>query len=510
MSVYSQARFKRALKYFIGGRLIQSAAFAILLFWLVRLLDAVEYGQYMTLLALVELLVPLTSLGLIELVQRYVPELVQRVTRQSLARFCYVMLAVRSAVLILATALLWWQWHWVCDVLQLGPPDGQIATIFAVMAAAVIGFRFVSDMLEALLEQGRSQLIRAFMPVGRLIGIAGLVAMGHDIDLLTVLVVELATTVICLLMSLWALRQCIRQLPASGDGGVAYACMLPYARHMALATWLNAAGSPWIHRLIIAAMLGMEAAGLFGFLQQLMQLVGRYLPATLLASVIRPMLISRYVASRDIRVLDAGTGLLWKVNLIILACACAITAVGGDALVALASGDKYQDAGMILLVLMLTLIFNAQRQMLEMVMQIIEWSQQISRLALLGMLSTLLLALGSSAGIEFAVSGLIVGAVLWNVVAMTVLSRYGMLPRLDWGGGVRVLLLTFVIAIIAWWMGLAMDNTILISGVIPIIYLVGMLVIRPLQTRDVQLLVKVAQRSEPIVMRFARVNKDVI
>ena len=68
--------------------------------WLVRLLIPADYGAYMVLWGMVEMMMPLSSLGMLEAVRRFLPELAARGAPGVLIRFVRWMTLIRLAIFV--------------------------------------------------------------------------------------------------------------------------------------------------------------------------------------------------------------------------------------------------------------------------------------------------------------------------------------------------------------------------------------------------------------------------
>ena len=221
-------------------------------------------------------------------------------------------------------------------------------------------------------------------------------------------------------------------------------------------------------------------------LQQLLMIVGRYLPAKLLANVIRPMLISRYLAG-EIGVVKQGMALLWKSNLLIIA-ACMVTiSVAGDALITVASSGRFVDAGMVMLIMLLGLGAASQGQLVTMVMQIFPYTRQLKHFSLLSVLTPLAVIAGSHWGLIGVASGIVLSVWLSNSLILLWLNRQAGSMELDWLGILRGLGLAISLAFVGWiiefkfgpWEALAL---------VLLVYIPGMMLVKPLNKLDMALL----------------------
>ena len=430
--LYSGGRFRRAVRAFLVGRAAQGVAFFILTLWLVRALAPADYGAYMALWGMVELLSPLSSLGLLESTRRFLPDLATRGSTRAVRAFVRWTTLARLAILLawaLIIALLWGQiTAWLgFDAIQTGQ-----AWVVVVLVVTVLGLRYTCEMLEGLLEQRWSQLAYALMPMGRLAGLAVLVSMG-SVSLGAVLWVDAVVSLCCLLLAEFFLLQRLHTLPAVGDHTVRLREVAAYAWHMAGANVLQATAGHGALRLIIARLLGLETAGLFAFLQQLVTMVSRYMPAQLLANIIRPMLIARR-AEGESDIVARGLGLMWKSNVLIVMSGVAVLAVAGDALMTFASGGRFTQAGSALLILFVGAGATSQGQVVNMAMQIHDQTRALRTQSLLFLLVPLAAWWGAAWGITAALAGIVVALWLRNVVAMWWMRRHGVAFELDWPG----------------------------------------------------------------------------
>ncbi len=430
---------RRALIHFVTGRIVQAGARMLLVLVLVRLLPLRDYGAYMLLVGLAEMLLQVASFGILPMGRRYLPQMLTTLPAHRLYRFVGLLIGVQMLVLAVISAAIWSTWTLLTPWFGFSARQASVSEIAVPLFLLVPALRFCSELLEALLEQARSQAVRALMPAGRLVGVAALLLLGLEVDLRSVVVVDVAVTVVCLALAWAFLQTSLRKLhAASGDGDIPLGEMLRFAWHMAGADLMSAAASPGAVRLALASTLGVISSGLFAFLQSLERLVLRYLPGVLLSGLVRPMLISRAFRPGGMAVLRAGSGLLFKANLVIVAAGTVAIAVSGDWLVAWASGGKFMGAGLTLLLMFLALSFKAQRFVIEMVMQITGHTATLRATAFIAPVALVLVWLFADRGINVAVCILAAGSVAANGIASLVLTHAVEGYRIDWRGLVTI------------------------------------------------------------------------
>lgn len=432
---YGVARFRRAIYQMIGGRITQAAGNAILLLVLVRLLPVTDYGAYMLLIGLSEMMWHLASFGILSVGQRYLPQMISTLSISKLHRFVLTLALLQMGILSVVTFGLWKYWPVVSPWMGMSTVQAMATKSGLLLFFLVPAFRFISDMQESLLEQGKAQIARALMPIGHVAVIGLLTAFGVSLNLSNIIMLYVAVTAFCLVLSWILLHHSLGSLHNSNaDGEIPVREMLHFAWHMAFVDLNGSTASPGAIRLALAHSLGVYESGLFSFLQSLRRLVERYMPSTLLRGIIRPVLLARAYAPGGMSVVEAGTGFLMKINLLIIAAGSVVIAVGGDELVSWISGGKFPHAGLTLLLMFLALAVTSQRSIIEMLMQITGHTATLRATSLLQPAALLVLWLYAGHGLNVAVLIIAGGTAISNWIAMFVLIRSTGGYHMDWRG----------------------------------------------------------------------------
>jgi hypothetical protein len=196
--------------------------------------------------------------------------------------------------------------------------------------------------------------------------------------------------------------------------------------------------------MVLANSLGIVESGLFAFLQSLQHLVSRYLPGVLLRGLVRPMMISRVNGRRGMDYMEQGAGLLLKANLLIVASAAMVAFIGGDRLVAIASGGRFADTGISLLLMFLVLAVTSQRTVVEMLLQILDQTRVLRATAMLLPMTLAVVWLCADYGLNAAIAASAFGIALANVIGMWQLRLSTERFRIDWWGNGSILLPTLL------------------------------------------------------------------
>ena len=500
-NLYSGKRFRQAIQHFLLGRTAQAIAFFILTLWLVRLLDPADYGAYMVLWGMVEMMVPLSSLGMLEAVRRFLPELATRGAPGVLIKFVHWMTLIRFVIIVSWAALIAVFWLDIAAWIGLSVVQQEATFIAVGLTITITGFRYASEMLECLLEQRWSQFTRALMSLGRLFGVAIIVAFDN-LTLQRLLEIDLAVSLICFLLAEYFLARKLNSLPGIGNLRLSIRDIVTFAWHMTGVNLFRAAASFGALRIIVARTLGLETAGMYAFLQQLLMFVGRYLPANLLANIIRPMLVSRYVDG-EIGVVKQGMALLWKSNILIIAITIAAISVAGNPIITLMSGGRFADADIIVLIMLLSLGATSQGQLVSMVMQIFSYTNRLRYFSVLCLLTPVAVFFGSNWGLLGVAVGIVISEWLQNNLVLFWLNRQAGRIELDWLGALRGLGLILLLVAI----GLAVENQLGSWWALAFVLLTygpGLVLVKPLSHSDKELLSRGLPHGARLFTPFVR------
>ncbi len=430
---YSVHRLRKALLQFGGGRLAQAAARAVLVLALVRILPIADFGAYMLIVGTAELLLQVGSFGILPVTQRYLPQMVPTLPIRKLRRFVSGLVVAQLLVLTVIAALLAHFWGSLTPMFGMTPGQTEATRFAAWLFLVIPAFRFGTELLEAMLAQG--QTARALMVFARAAAVMALVVVKPQVTLVDVLLIDMVVTAFCVVLIWVNVRHTLTSLHSpAASGTLPVREMLRFAGQMALVGPMSAASNPGAVRLVLANGLGLAESGLYAFLQSLERLVSRYLPATLLKNLIRPVLISRFVGKGNSEVLQNGTGLLLKSNLLAVIGGLVVIAVCGDQIVRIMSGGKFHDAGLTLLLLYVNMIATSQRGVQEMVMQITGHTRVLWITSLVSPLALLLVWVFADYGLNVAVLIVTAGSMSANWLAAQALQSRTKWFRVDWRG----------------------------------------------------------------------------
>src|SRR5215212_3617027 len=186
---YSVHRFRKALLQFVGGRIGQAVARAVLVLALVRILPVADYGAYMLIVGTAELLPQVASFGLLPLAQRYLPQMLTTLPLPKLYRFATFLIVAQIAALAVIAFVLWQLWEALAPVFGMNAAQISVTRWAPWLFLVLPAFRFSVEMLEAMLAQG--QTARAVMSFIRAAALLLLIGFKPKVNFTDVLLVDI-------------------------------------------------------------------------------------------------------------------------------------------------------------------------------------------------------------------------------------------------------------------------------------------------------------------------------
>lgn len=452
-SVYSGLALKRAAWNFITGRILSAALTFAILLWLVRLLPLPEYGAYVVLIASAEIGYAVAGLGLPWLTARFVPEYRLNGNGASLAKLCVRLIYWQAAALLCLAALI----AAILDVYL----EWSGLTVHRTAAWLALGLliteglaRFECEgLLSPLMRQGEIRACTVMRQLTFLVAIAVIYLTEH-VSLLAVVAAECGAALLGLTTAHFLLQRHLAVLQHQAGNSEwrepATGALWNVAIRMYVAHLVTLASSPQVFLNIVQRTLGAEASALFGFLRTLYVQFVRYLPATLFFTLIRPKLMSSYV-SGGMQDLASQANLAGKLSLFALMPLILCVVLGGDAFVALLSGNKFASGGMLLLGILLVLVPFSQRQLIETVAVA---SNRVglctlgSGITLLS-LPLMLFLLQIDFGLWAPILAMLAGQLAFNAVVIFGLAETGYQP--DWIGAIKLAASALPAGLVASW-----------------------------------------------------------
>lgn len=491
--------------HFVLGRGGSALAGIGVLMLLVRVMPAAEYGALVAWLAFLEIHYLASGVGLSGIAQRYVPEFrthaalpdLQRLVRRALLLRLVVALPLAVAAGLAAAPL--------ARLFGTALPGTAAGLPFTVLLALLLVtgtmVRYADELLAALLMQGMSQAMALVRNLGKLPWLAVAWWSHGSVSATDMLLLESTLAALTALVALRAMRRGLQRAPAMAPG------VAPMPGYRAPGMWgvclrfyvIQVLGQVYganALKLLVTRILGLEATAVFGFGLALVDMLRNYLPAHLLAGWIRPLLVSRYVATRSVEQLSRLTGLVLKVNLLGVLAFALFFGVAGNVAGAWLSGGRFASMGALLTALMLLVGLQTAHLLLTMVTLTLERANAnllATVLACVGL--PLAAALGGALGLVGVALGLVLAESVWIATVWFGLQRVDVRLALHWPGMVRLALPALPalgLAVLAD-RGLHWPPAVSAVGAV-LLYLVAQFVVRPLSDDERDVIAKFAPR----------------
>lgn len=450
-SPYGGRAAKAGMAAFLAGRgvsaLLTFTAFALA----ARLLPLAEYGRYAAALALMELALALSSGGLEWVASRVLPEARMHAGGRTTARLLLRIAALQGTLVLCTAAVVGLAAPALAELVRMLDATDIFRLAGVLVAVEGLGRLSRDQMLGLLMEQRAgqvAQVLRAGLLVLLLLmhvapGWHG----GPPLDAAGMLWLELtagasalAAGTLLLAHSLWRLRS----VPATQLD------WRPPPRHVLFGlAWHNFAGyllsllyGPQVMTMLVARLLGAEAAAVFGFARAFSDQVRRYLPTDLLQSVVRPVLIAYYTSGHSFAELSVRLGLWLKSSLMALFPLLVFFTAFGEQGMAAIGGVHYAQAWPVVLLLLCGTATIACRRVLELGCNAVLQSDICARAtaALLVTPPLVVLVLYATGKLLPAVALAVAAECIfcWRVARS--LKQRGYMGHWDIQGGVRLLL----------------------------------------------------------------------
>ncbi|GAB2873041.1 hypothetical protein GCM10027277_47890 [Pseudoduganella ginsengisoli] len=366
---YSGRAVKGGMVIFIAGRGLSGVLTFIAFGLAARLLPLAEYGHYAAALAVMEVALAVSTGGLDWVTARLVPD--ARVHASGRATGAAVLrLAALQGMLVAAVACVVYAGaDELARLMKLPAAAPAFHLVAPLVLAEGLGRLARDQMLTVLMAQRAGQMAQ-LLRVGTLLALL-LWTWRQDASLEAAAMLHLELTAaacaavagsLALALVLWRLRT----VPAAdphwqAPGGLRRLAMHTYASYL-----LSLLCGPQVLTMVVARMLGADAAGAFGFARTFADQVRRYLPTDLLQSIVRPTLVAYYSATREFAGLSLRAGLLMKSAAAVLFPLLVFFTAFGDLGMRALGGVRFAPAWPVLVVLLCGAGTTAWRRVVEL------------------------------------------------------------------------------------------------------------------------------------------------
>lgn len=421
---YNSAAIRQSLLHFMLGKGFAAISTLLVLVIIVRELSLPEFGAYTSLHALTLIIGLLSSLGIPQVLHRFLPELRTQQNYRAMYRLLTRGIALRALSYAAFCVLL-------LPVLDLIGSAFKLDSWLAIMPLyLLVGFlrvnaAFTAQALESLLWQRDAQYSLATGAIVKLLMTVYLAA-SDSLNLANFVWAECLSeaTSFCMLflfMSYRWLRDADREM---GDDEVLHQDRDRYLRfagwcYLQNVTSVFYGSAP--NRLFVAYFLSAEFIAVFGVIDRLIDFAKRYEPLHLFIGLIRPVLLSRYSQNRDFDQLVRLGNLILLANFILLFVPFVLLVVAGDELLSLLSDGKYVDVKWIAAAFYLALMITSVTNLLDVLVKAVEHNR-VYMFANVLLSGSLLLAIPLIATLDLW--AVMIANVVGLACSLTIVNRY--------------------------------------------------------------------------------------
>jgi len=424
---YGLAAVSRSLQHFLLGKGVAMICAFGVLFLLARLLDTPAYAFYVSLQAVVLLIGRVSGLGLQKAMLRYLPELRATGNHFGAYRLLWRGTLLRATLLALATGAA------LLALPLLGRAFGLEQWLWLVPWYLLLGWlrlinQWIAAMLESFLWQKQAQYPVA---AGALLRLGGVLLLGTDLDLQSLLLVELVAEAVVALLLIHGWRARRRADPERCDGDWQWwtdnrSRVLRFGFWAFLQNQCGLFYGSAPNRLVAAHLLPSAEVALFGLADNLINLVRRFMPTQLFIGLIRPVALARFSTRGKFSQVAWVAGLAFRLNLALLTLGAALMISVGEPLFDWLTGGKYPAAAWLVAGLLALTAVEGLRAMVELMAQAVEGNQSLFVSNLIQSASLLLaIPLVPVIGLWALVGANILGTLLANLWLLVRLRRDG-------------------------------------------------------------------------------------
>lgn len=459
---YSVQRTLKNALHFLIGKGFSALCTAFLLGFIVRFLPVQEYGYYVSAIATLETGFGLSSLGLNWVIVRYTPYFFINSPYKALCRFIINAFILRFLLLFTYAV-------------------GLIALTYYFKPVLFLTYRpviFISAALfitEGLLRQLRLETLeslsnQSFAQIGLLVrqGAFSLLLIGAaflkvQATLETVLFAELLAAYLALLVATIFIAFAIKPIKYRPFSKTWAKPSFSEMKRIGLNNYFSELISyPYYLQpltLLIATFETPIHTALFGFTGQLITIMRGYLPSLLLMNVMRPRLFGLYEVSHEFDKPAKEAQLIARVSLLMIFPIVVSIACYGDWLIQLASGNRFNESGFLLLLLTISLIFNIQRLIVTLLINCVKHSAILIRNAIYALITYPIFLYLMSAGhaLWFASLAIIWNDIIWCGSSKKLLNAAGYKWSVDLLFILRLALISISCIIFIKWLNLPIN-----------------------------------------------------
>lgn len=451
-SPYSANNVRRSLIHFIFGKTGSVILSISVLLVVVRVLPAHEYGIYIVMLAMLELVQLGSNFGIFAAVQRYVPELRAKHQGLALKRLIIQLTSLRIATLILVCLLLYYFMPSIAAFINAEDYTHLLRIYMLVIAAEGVA-RYIDMVFDSLLLQGFAQISLILRSGLRLLGVF-LVPyfIDHDFALSDWVMTEFWASTIALVFSMLQLARYCNNVMQKSPGEmvtIGWSRAVKFIGPNFLAQIIALIYGQDAIKLIIQKLLGPVVAGAFGFSSLLVGVLLKYLPIFLLIGMLRPLFVA---VPKDDPVAHGAkinelANMVLKMSMFTLLPLVCFLLLYRIEIIALLSGGKFPEASEYMWFFSMWLVLQVVHFVIGLMALAFEDGFSVfygTVFASIGVVAGVLLL--QYVGVQAVGWGLVLSEVIWCSIVIKLLIKKGATIRFDMHGNAKIIMVAVITA----------------------------------------------------------------
>lgn len=380
-SYYSKKRVKKSFIHYLAGKGISSiAAFSVAII-LVREMQISDFAGYIVLSGLVSVMIVITNMGMERIIPKYFSEFRQvdaqyelfHLNRSLLVFKAFALFFIAAFFLLFSVPIL--QWFSIPYSVSL-----VVAFVCYVFLYGISKYLIVS--LQALLLQKEATIGLSIEWISKLLIILFVLFSYGELNLLFVTIVQVIALFFGVMYMFFSLSRNLIFCELS-EGSIKDKVvdkeLIEYGLHNYAQTLAGFHTAPPVNKLLAGALLAGPSVAALGFAYSLLGAIQRYLPANLFLGLIEPMLMAKYSTSKDFKQTSLISGLLLKINMFVLIPATLWVLICSSPLLLAITKGKYHESNLILSTLLLILILESHRGVLQLICNTVGQSSLLLR-----------------------------------------------------------------------------------------------------------------------------------
>jgi O-antigen/teichoic acid export membrane protein len=450
---YGAKSARKGIKNQLLARIVQAGAGFLIALITVRVMSIPDYASYVTVIAAGTVLGSLSMFGLDRAAFRYVPEARLAANPLNLKRMVDRLRQARLGLMILFGIGIAATWRWIGPMFELD----SVSMLVPVLAFGVVHAmgQFSGIILQSLMLQRAIRDATSITWITRLAVLVIVVLFLKPLTALVAIWITIGSEALGLAWMAAKTRRHLQELVAA-DNVLAQGSWLPdwkRIRTFAVQNYLMGqsamAAQPKLQTLVAAALLPQEAVAAFGFFRHLSDQFARVLPFHMFRTVIEPVLIGRYQATKDFGQLNTVVSAILKINLLVSLPVAVWLWLAGAPLVSLLTGGKFTDYVWILALLVLSLVPTTQRTLQVIAVNAVDRSASLIPATIVASVVTLVAVWSQIPRVGLLALALsdIVFAAFFGVVVVRLMRRAGYMYRPDWRSLIKMYVLATGVAL---------------------------------------------------------------